>query len=176
MVVGSLIVCDGDVDVQAQVVDSVVVARGTIKVPSILQNSALLCGGDLDSPAIVADSTIVTRGKVRARVGGSSTQNSVVKQGERKPLWGITFFDQGQLGIELEPDAGVVKVKAVRDGKPFARAGVKKDDVVTHICGVKADSLRTCRRLLRDALEDRGAVLQVRRGEKQLEVTVGLEE
>jgi hypothetical protein len=28
-----------------------------------------------------------------------------------------------------------VRVKAVREGKSFARAGLKKDDVVTHICG-----------------------------------------
>jgi hypothetical protein len=173
-VIGSLIVCDGDVEALT-LVDSVIVARGTIKVPGIVQNSAVFCHGDMESPAIVADSTIVTRGKVRVRVGGSSTQNSVVKQGERKLLWGIAFFDPGQMGIDLAPDAGGMKVKAVRDGKPFARAGLKKGDVVTHVCGVKADSLRTCRRLLRDALEDRGAVLQVRRGETQLEVTVKIE-
>jgi hypothetical protein len=173
-VIGSLIVCDGDVEALT-LVDSVIVARGTIKVPGIMQNSAALCHGDMESPAIVQDSLIVTRGTVKVRVGGSITRNSVVKQGERKPSWGITFLDPGTLGIDLAPEGGGMKVKVVRNGKPFARAGLMKDDVVTHICGVKADSLRTCRRLLRDALEDRGAVLQVRRGKTQFEVTVGLE-
>src|SRR5262249_10898994 len=103
----------------------------------------------------------------------SFIRNSIIKQNEGNPLGVIKFFDPGVLGIELGKVEGGVRVEAVRDGKPFAQAGIRKDDIVVAIDGVKVDSPETCRRLLRRrVVEDKTTTLQVQRGEKRLEVAV----
>jgi S1-C subfamily serine protease len=69
-----------------------------------------------------------------------------------------------------------MKVTAVAEGKPFAKAGVKAGDVITDVNGKKPESAEALRRLLRDALAVGDATVTLRRGDKTETVKVTLPE
>src|SRR5262249_35184595 len=93
-----------------------------------------------------------------------------------RPLGYVTFFELSTVGVEVKEADGVVKVTAVEEGKPFAKARVKAGDVITAVNGKKPESAESLRRLLRDALAVGDATVTLRRGDKTETVTVALPE
>jgi S1-C subfamily serine protease len=157
-----VIVCDGDVTLTDHFTTrSLVVARGNITLSQGAWSSTLIAGGK------------VTLGEKRPPVRG---WENVIKENESNPLGYIKFFELSTVGVEAKLADTSVKVTAVADGKPFAKAGVKVGDAIAGVNGKKPESAESLRRLLRDALAVGDATLTLKRGDKTETVTVTLPE
>jgi S1-C subfamily serine protease len=77
-------------------------------------------------------------------------------------------------GVKVAESA--VRVSAIAEGKPLAKAGIRAGDTITEANGKKPDSAESLRRLLRDALAVGDATVTIRRGEKTESVKVALPE
>jgi hypothetical protein len=171
-IVHAAVVCAGPVKTGSHLVGGIVFANGDVKIGSHVVGGLIICDGDVEIDSHVVASVILARGKVTVR---SAVRESVIKQNEPNPLGVVTFFDPVALGVEVAPGVGGLEVQAAPDGKRFAKAGLRKGDLVLTVNGMRVDSAEIFRRRLRRAaLEDRGATLQVRRGDKTLELTVRL--
>lgn len=157
----SVVVCDGSVQVEDSVRDCIVIARGDITIKGSASRSTLIAGGKvtIGNPPPPENSPQLT-----------------LQENSRNPLGFVTFFELSTVGVEVKLGDAAVKVTAVADGKPFAKAGVKAGDVITGVNGKKPDSAESLRRLLRDALAVGDATVTLRRGDKTQTVTVALPE
>jgi hypothetical protein len=153
----ALIVCDGDVTVHADVRNSLIIARGDIH---------LHCPDTINS-------RIITSGRVYLELKSSRLIDTKVKEREAKPLGFVTFFDPAKIGISIEKADGGLRVKEAARDKPFARAGLRADDLLTAVNGDTVKDPEVFRRLLRAKLAVEGEmVFKVRRGEQTLELRV----
>ena len=150
----SVVVCAGDVTVHQRMTDCIIVA-----------------GGKVTCPNVVGDCVIVAEGRVV--IPKHAAEGNIIRENQAKPLGVVTFFDPSQAGITVETAEGGVRVKALAEGKPFARAGLKAGDVISALDSEAIKDSESFRRLLRRKLaEEKDAVFKVRRGEKTLEVSV----
>lgn len=155
---GCIVVCDGDVDISGQVGGSVILARGNVKTGAFVKNSVIISGGDLKVGLTFKDAFI---------------RASVIQKHQRDPLNLIHFFDPTQVGVEVKSTKGRVWVEALAAAKPFAQAGVRKGDQIVAVGGVKVDSAKTFRRLVRQCIqESKPILLEIRREENPLRVEV----
>jgi hypothetical protein len=151
----SLIVCDGDFTARTDIVNCLIIARGSIRCPSMVTNSRLIAGGEVRYAK--AEDLLDTK----------------VREKEPNPLGFVTFFDPAKAGLAVETAEGGVRVKAADKDKPFARAGLRADDLVLTLDGTAAKDAETFRRLLRAKLAVPGEMtFKVRRGDKALDITV----
>jgi membrane-associated protease RseP (regulator of RpoE activity) len=158
-----VLVCDGDVSVAEQHIgQSVVVARGNITAPWGADNIVLMAGGKV---------TYENKGKV----GEDGKSYQVIVEDKPNTL-GITFFELSTVGVEVKVADSTLRVSAVAEGKPFAKAGIRAGDTITEVNGKKPDSAESLRRLLRDALALGDVTVTLRRGEKTETVKVSLPE
>jgi hypothetical protein len=156
----SLVVCDGNVTVTADVHDSVIVTTGSVSV-----------GGDVE------DSVIISGGAVQVNLAFPGTpaviKNSSIQMHRRDPLNFIHFFDLAEVGIKVKASRQEVRVEEVAAGKCFAQAGVRKGDRILAVEGVKVVSAEGLRRLLRRLIQESNVIrLEICREEKQLQVDV----
>jgi PDZ domain len=168
----SVVVCDGDIRVKGNVSSSLVIARGSITIEGTAEVSHLIAGKSVKianplEPRM-SDNPLVQRDIEVTKV--------IVEENKAKPLGFVTFFELSTVGVEVKVAEGVVRVGAVADGKAFAQAGVRKDDVITDVGGKKPDSAESLRRLLRDALAIGDATVTLKRGDKTETVKVSLPE
>lgn len=193
---GDIVVSRGNVEVTRAIMESVVFATGDVTARNGLYSVVIVCDGDVtltDSSTskalIVARGNITIRGGAEASTlvaGGKVTLGekrrtdadlyNVIKENETNPLGYVTFFELSTVGVEAKLADTAIKVTAVADGKPFAKAGVKAGDVITGVNGKKPDSAESLRRLLRDALAVGDATVTLRRGDKTETVKVALPE
>jgi len=157
----SVIICDGDVDVSANVISCLIIARGNIKIGTYAQGNTLIAGGKVS----IKDNEVLRW-----------PDHNVIAENEPNPLGFITFFELSRVGVDVKVADGSVHVNTVADGKPFAKAGVKIGDAVVEVNGKKPDSAESLRRLLRDALAVGDATITIRRGDKTEVVKVALPE
>lgn len=76
------------------------------------------------------------------------------------------------LGLQVADSAGGAKVTGVLDGTAAAKAGVKKDDVVTEFDGVEIKNSQNLRREVGKLLYGQKLKLKVRREDKEVELEV----
>ena len=149
----SLILCDGDVEVNA-VNHSIVIARGNIRFPwngrSI--HSHLIAGGTV-SPH-------------------SKDKQTTVKQKLRDDFGFVAFFDPAEAGVEVAQSQRGIRIEKVHPGKPFAKSGFQPGDVILAVDGRPVDSTDSFRRLLRRGVVRERATFQVHRGERITDVAV----
>jgi hypothetical protein len=163
----SVVVCDGDVRVGENVVKTLIIARGSITVEGWGHENTLIAGGKVTIKKPVP----LNNGQQLPK-----ELENLIEEHARHPLGYITFFELSVVGVEVKVADMAVRVSAVADGKPFAKAGVKVGDVVTEVNGKKPDSPEALRRLLRDALAVGDATVKLRRGDKAETVTISLPE
>jgi hypothetical protein len=194
-VTNNLIVSRGSVETQGVIQNSVVFANGDVTARKSLSQSVIVCDGDVTVSGsgilmtlVIARGDITVKGQVDRGVllaGGKVTAEggppkvtgrnySVVKEDQANPL-GITFFELATVGVEATL-LDKVRVSAVADGKPFARAGVKVGDIIAEVNGKKPDTPESLRRLLRDALAVGDATVKLQRGDKTETVKITLPE
>ena len=81
------------------------------------------------------------------------------------------------LGIEVAANARGVRVQTVTEGKRFAAAGLKADDVLLAIDGTDVTSTEQFRRLLRRKLAlEKDTTFKLLRGEKTIEVRIPMKD
>src|SRR5262249_60675079 len=134
----AIVVCDGDVMVEQDVTNALVVARGNIRVKRTAYDSVLVSGGNakFGQPPALGD-------KVINRVVDAKTPPDAIpvklkfatllKEKEPHAFGFVTFFELATVGLEVNEADGDVKVAAVADGKPFAKAGVRVGDIITAV-------------------------------------------
>jgi hypothetical protein len=164
---GSMIICDGDVHVGGRVGHSLIIARGQITAAGLDLANTLIAGR-----AVIIKQAVLPPKRDLLLL---NLQNSV-EENNARPLGFITFFELSTVGIEAKAVGKVVQITAVADGKPFAQAGVRVDDIITEVNGKKPDSPESLRRLLRDALAIGDSTVKLQRGEKVETVKVVLPE
>jgi hypothetical protein len=184
----SLVVCSGRVrgrmlartvlfagdSVEADVLNSVIVCDGDFTLRGdLLAGGLIIARGDVHCSSNVIGSRIIAGGRVYLKGGGQLSSKSKVKENEPNPLGFVTFFDPAKVGIKVEKADGGLRVKEAAKDKPFARAGLHADDLLTAVDGETVKDPEVFRRLLRAKLAVEGEmVLKVRRGEQTLEVRV----
>jgi hypothetical protein len=151
----SLIVCDGDFTAGVGLLRVLVIARGTVRCPSIVEESRIIAGGGVQYAA------------------RSEVLNTKVKEKETNPLGFIKFFDPAEVGIKVESAEGGVRVREAAKDKPFATAGLRAGDLVTALDGAAVKDAEGFRRLLRAKVAVEGTTtFHVRRDQKTLEIPV----
>jgi PDZ domain-containing protein len=151
---GSIIICDGDIETQG-IRDSIVIARGEIKSGFLPISSFVVCSGPFKPRNKTPDSPMT------------------LKDNSANLLGLVKFFETSQVGVEVAGDEGGVKVTRISEGKPFARAGLKSNDLILSLGGIPANSVGAFRRSLRTKVAlNQPAILQVRRDGKEIEIKV----
>ncbi len=153
---GSVIVCDGDFTAR-NARGCLIIARGDVRCTQLAEGCRIIASGSVD-------------------VGDKAYEKSnQIKQNEAVPLGFVRWFDPEDLGVVVEGTEGGVRVTRAEEGKPFARAGLQKGDLVTALGGARAGAAETFRRLLRKAtITGEEVPLAVRRDGQALELTVPL--
>jgi hypothetical protein len=153
-VVNSLVVCDGDFTAR-DIVNSLIIARGTIRHLEDVRNSRIITCGEVQDPRF------------------SRLHDSQVVEKEPKPLGFVKFFDPADVGLRVAAADGGARVTEAARGQRFA-AGLRADDLITAVNGKAVKDAEAFRRLLRTrlAVPDEEMVFTVRRAGKALEVRV----
>jgi hypothetical protein len=149
---GSVVVCDGDVEVGPLTV-TLVIARGNITVRRGALGSTLVAGGKI---------TVHNQELRNLDVG----QFNILEEKMANPLSFITFFELSTVGLEVKAADKAVQVSAVAAGKPCDKAGLRAGDTILEVSGKKPTDAESLRRLLRDALAIGDATVKLRRGDK----------
>jgi hypothetical protein len=156
----ALVVCDGDFKMRGSFKDSLLIARGDVTCFDFVRNSRIIASGGVHLAREVNAGLILVR-------------DTKVKEKEAKPLGFVTFFDPAQVGIKVAKADGGLRVQEAVRGKPFARAGVRTDDLLVGIDGAAVADPTVFRRLLRAKVAVEGELaLKLRRGEQTLELRV----
>jgi len=78
---------------------------------------------------------------IKGMVGALDSQSSYLDWKLFRDIQITHYFGTAGLGMETIPDKGRVKVIAPIDETPAARAGLRANDVITHIDGVAVEKL-----------------------------------
>lgn len=158
----SLLVCDGNVTLTAQVCNSVILATGMVSVGAFVKDSVIISGGDVKVGVEFPDSPV-----------DSLIKKSLIQIHQRDPLNFIHFFDLAEQGIEVKESRQQIRVAEVTAGRRFAQSGIRKGDRIEAVDGVKVASVEEFRRLLRRRMQASNAVqLDVRREDQLVHLVV----
>jgi predicted metalloprotease with PDZ domain len=139
----------------------VILATGTVRVGSVVNDSVILGGSEVKVGVDLAP----------GNGQGVPVKNSVIRPHQRDPLDFIHFWDLAEQGIKVKASRQEVRVEEVTAGKCFAQAGVRKGDRLVAVEGVKVVSAEGLRRLLRRRIQESKVIrLEIRREEKQLQM------
>ena len=125
---GSIVICDGHFQAQANFTESLVIARGGVTIPADMYRSLIVSGGPVrftNAFPCIHDSVIVTSDKVELPKKALA-DNTTIKEQQADPFGFIRFFEPTAAGIETEMNAGAVRIKTVDPNKAFAKARVSK--------------------------------------------------
>jgi hypothetical protein len=168
----------------------VVYANGSVDLAGSMGGSVIVCDGEVSANDVINRSLIIARGKVNCNnslvrrshiISGAEVvarhpewlEDSKLQEKEPKPLDFVTFFDAANAGISVESAEGGVRIKTAELGKPFAKAGLRVDDLVSALDGDAVKDAETFRRVLRAKLAVEGTtVFKVRRGKENLQIPV----
>jgi hypothetical protein len=148
--------------------DNIVFTNGDVKCPDTWMGCLIVCDGNitLDGGGSVV---FIATGTIKEDCG------ACVRQKTREAYGMVKFYDTKQAGVEAADADGRVVVKKVVDGLPFARAGFLPGDCILAADGKKVGGFDEFRRLLRrNSMANKETVFKVRRGERDLELTVQL--
>lgn len=199
---GSLVVSSGSLQHFTGVDHCVLLVNGDMKGCTVVTNSVVFCNGNLGYITSVRNSIILCTGEFKGSTGADGNLFDVHKMGRHTsahdnvyinlnevqgakpadrnqfiqtkegPLRLFTLFDTAMMGIELTAADGGAKVASVRDGSPFAKAGFRKGDLVLQVGKESDASVEAVRKYLRRRAAGDEAVFKVRRGDKDVELTV----
>jgi hypothetical protein len=160
---GSILVCDGDVELLERPHAGLIIARGKVT-----------CRRKLTGCVVRSENYYQFRDGKRI----------IIKDGTPDPVGFVKFFEFSDVGLAVsdrdqkeEPIQDGVRLKDVRKDSTFA-SGLRTGDVVTALDGTKATSPEVFRRLLRRKLGQGGPILTftVRRGKEILDVDIPIKD
>ncbi len=129
----------------------VIVSSGSVDTDQYPNNVVIVCRGEAKFWMSERESSLVRAGgKVTNTMPGNGVKNpdpDRVFANDTK-LLGVKFYSAVEDGLEVTTDKGVVTVGTVDEAKPFAKAGVKKGDVIERVNGEAVTTLHELDRLL----------------------------
>jgi len=165
----TVIAVDGDV--RAFSCDhAVIVARNNVRIEhaeSRRLQSHIYAGGHVEF-----DSFTHKNERVPFDARTSVLEGSEIKEGVRRPLDFVRFFETSDVGVEASASEKSVKVEKLTASSPLSKGGLKVGDMVFAIDGNKIPDADTFRRQLRRAYVSQEGIFSVRRDGKELEITV----
>jgi hypothetical protein len=197
---GSILFVNGDIQGLNSTTDSVIVCNGTIKSFNYTKNCLIFCNGVVESMNCTEGNAVFVRGELRrlnytknnvieaTKLGpvGLSEGNTYLNRaalpragnGDRfvpadpSPLGLFSYFDPARAGLAFTMHEGDARVDEAAAGKAFARAGLRKGDLVLAVDRAKFLTGDEFVRLLRRRVVAGQALLKVQRGERVLEMNV----
>ncbi len=156
--------------------------------PKLVRTDCALVGGDSGGPLFDMHGQVVA---IHSRIGGSITFNihvpvdTYTETWDRlaaSEVWGspFNFLSKGKLaqepflGVRPDPDAKPFKVLTVTADSPAAKAGLRPDDVILKIDNRAIGSISDFDAALRAKTPGNQVILEIRRGDEQLSITVTL--
>jgi hypothetical protein len=150
----SIIVCDGDCRLgEKMAIGSVIVAHGDVYCPKTITRCAIIASGSVHFKE------------------KSAAASNIVRENEPNAFGFVRFFDPARIGLVTDPDAKDVRLKEVRQGTPYATAGLKAGDVVLSVGGKETPDREVFRKALRRARAEGEVSFKIRRDGKTLELT-----
>ena len=174
---GSVVICDGDFQAQANFTNSLVIARGRVTITADMYRSLIVCGGSVHRftdvfSVRIHNSVIVTTSTV-GMPERAFTYNTSIKEKQAAPFGFIRFFDPTAAGIEVAMHGGAVRIKTVDPAKSFGKAGLKAGDAVLTIDESPITSVVGFRKDAAQGLAvERNVSFEIRRAGKVLTVNV----
>jgi hypothetical protein len=172
-----LLISPGSVRSNGSLLWSVVFANGDIAIScpartGHIYNSVVYCDGSIEVDN-VEKSILIATGPIKIK--GKIDAESIIIEKTDTPLGLLKLYDTRQAGIEVEEKEDGVRVKAVLEGKPFAKAGFKVGDQVLAINGEKLTKREDFRKgVRRAAMANKEAVFKVQRPQNVVEIKVPL--
>ncbi len=145
----TILICDGDVQVDDCITTSIVVAK------------SVKCFG-------ARNSVIAATGNITSRQAKDPTASWL--ENEPNPFGFIKWFTIAEVGLEVAAAKDAVKVEKLHDGKLPIKSGLKVGDVITAVDGTKIDSPESFRRRLMRGVVNEHCTLTVKRGAMSLDV------
>ncbi len=145
----TILICDGDLQVDRTITTSIVVAK------------SVKCFG-------ASNSVIAASGSITSRQAKDPTASWL--ENEPNPFGFIKWFTVAEVGLEVAAASDAVKIEKLHDGKLPRKAGLELGDVITAVDGTKVDSPESFRRRLLRGVVNEYCTLTVRRGGKSLDV------
>lgn len=179
-------------DTKSTIQDSVLLCNGSLVIDSLYKDLAFVSGDVWVGRAVpqrsicrslvfcdgnmivytAAESVIVATGKVNV-VDENDSFDNVILENARNPLPFLTLFDAALEGIEVQPARDGAQVTKIQDGKPFARAGFRKGDLMVAVGDTKITSADDFRRTLRRLVAEKAkGVYRILRAGKALEIPI----
>jgi hypothetical protein len=200
---GSVLFVNGDIDSLNSTTNCVIICNGTIRRLNFTKGCVIYCNGVIEGMNGTEDNAVFVRGELRrlnftrnnvieAKQLGSGTVSegntylnrtevqATSSKGDRfltadpSPLNLFAFFDLARAGLRFTMVEGGARVDVATAGKPFARAGLQKGDLIAEVNQEKAAAAESFVRLMRRRVAAGVARLKVQRGERVLEITVPL--
>jgi serine protease Do len=152
----------------------------------LIRTDCALVGGDSGGPLFDMHGQVVG---IHSRIGGSITFNIHVPidtyteswdKLAASEVWGnpLGFLGKAKpagepfLGVRPDPDAKAFKIAAVTPDSPAEKAGLRADDVIVRIDDRAIGSINDFDAVLRGKQPGNRVVLQVRRGDEELSITI----
>jgi hypothetical protein len=198
----SILFVNGDIDSLTSTSESIIICNGTIKrCLSTRAGCVIFCNGVIESMSTAQNSAVFVRGELRSwthptnnvievqklgrctisqgnvylnrdSVQASSSMNDRFTKFTPSVLDMFRFFDPARAGLEFTMADGDARVEKLTEGKPFARAGLQKGDLILAINRHKYLTADDFTRLLRRRVIAGSAQLKVQRGDRVLQVSV----
>jgi hypothetical protein len=165
----AVIVVDGDVRAFS-CSDAVVVTRGNVRIEAAESNrlrSHIYAGGKVEIDAFTQNGQ-----KIPLDHRTTVIEDGEIKEGVRRPLDFVRFFETTDVGIELSAQKDTAKVKTLKPGSPLEKAGLKVGDSIVSVDSNKTETADAVRRQLRRAFVSQEATVTVDREGKKLDLTV----
>ena len=147
---------------------------------SVLITDCTLVGGDSGGPLFDAHGRVIA---VHSRIGNMLAANlhvpvpAYIRSWDRLvkgDAWGHLPGQAPFLGVRGEPDANEAKIAEVFDGMPASKAGLQVGDVVLKLDGQPVGDFNSLSKMVGDKTPEQRVVLEVRRGDQVLQITVVL--
>lgn len=168
----SLIVCGHHCNITKNIADCVVITRGNLRITEVVANCYVLAGGDVEIvEGPVNNCTIRAVGKVTLEKNRVAV-NSDIRANDPKALDGIRFFELSDLGLAVKAGKNELLVTRVQKDSPLAHAGLRGQDILTHVGTRQPTDLESLRQAFRRAYVQRDAVLRVLRDGQPVQFAV----
>jgi hypothetical protein len=175
----------GDLEGSSSLSESFVLCTGRIGRVMRMQNCIVLATGDFSGGVSARNTFFQVRGvdrhssatgntyiNLKSASGASAEENKFVES-EEGPLAMIKFFDLEKLGLKVKQIDGETRVEAIAADSLLGRAGLQKGDTLLSLGDQKWDGSERLKELLfRMLAREKEITLNIRRGEKTLDVNV----
>lgn len=172
---GCIVFSNDDVTVNCDTDLCVVVTDGTFRSLSGQDSIVIARKNIVSDPLPTGYSLLHAGGRVTVAPGPGNTKpppGNNIKAGTNRPLDFVRFFETADLGIEVAPGGNGVRIVKVTAASPPAKAGLQVGDVVLRMDVEDSADVETFRRQLRRAFVQGQAVVELRRGDKVLELPI----